>query len=146
MSLSPKITVYPGTANQQNVGIMGRAVLEINSGNQTVVRFSNLQIRKSKGGKWWVQYPAEEDRTGKKDENGYPVRYPYFVLFPGDSGKTTREQIHTKIIEECQRQLSAGGVTTKSAPPVNHAPVINTAPPVQAAVGGDDGLNWDLDD
>lgn len=148
MSLSPKITIYPGTDRQQNVGIMGRAVLELQVDNVTVAKFNNLQVRKTTAGKWWIQYPAEEDRTGKKDDNGYPVKYPYYVLFPGQDGKARRDKVHDLVIQECQRQLQGSGMTTSAPPVQNTAPVIQTAPPVQEAVSSpasDDALSWDLD-
>jgi len=147
MSLSPKINIRPGTERQQNVGIMGRAVVELQVSGSTIVKLSNIQVRKTKAGKWWVQYPAEEDRTGKQDDNGYPVRYPHYVLFPGETGKANRDQLHQKIINECQNAVGASGVSSAPAPKVDTQPVLSSAPPVtntQPADAGDE-LQWDLD-
>lgn len=152
MSLSPKITVRPGTPNQVKYGIMGRAVVELQFNGNTIVKLSDLMIKQSKAGKWYVQYPSEEDTTGKKDENGYPIRYPYYVLFPGESGVQNRMQLHNKIISECQNTTSA---PPAQAPPQHQQqqqqqqqPMATSAPPVanvQQTTTTDDDLQWDLD-
>lgn len=150
MSLSPNITVRPGTPNQQNVGIMGRAVVELAINNTVVVKLSNIVVRKSKAGKWYIEYPAETDRNDKKDENGYPVKYPHYLFFPGEAGKANRIALHDRIISDCKTAVGGGGVQQTAAPrqsPVNTQPTINTAPVVNSAPApaGDEDLNWDLD-
>jgi hypothetical protein len=143
MSLKPKIFIRVGTQRQQAVGIMGRANVELEFNGSSFVKLSNIEIRKSKAGNWWIKYPSEESVT-KKDENGYPVRYPHYVLFPGESGKANRDKLHAKIIEDCKSQIQ------DSDEDINRKPVVSQSPPPQAPPKNeqsseDDDLEWDLD-
>lgn len=143
MSLTPKITIRPGTERQQNVGIMGNAIVEMQFNGATVVKLNNIQVKKSKAGNWYIQYPSEEDKNGKM-ENGYPVKYPFFLFYPGEAGKDMRQKLQNALITETQSTLGAGSNAMRpQSAPQNTQPMGQAAPVVQgqAPSGGAD-LEW----
>lgn len=147
MSLTKNIIIRPGTPKQQGVGIMARASVELVINGTPFIRLSGIEVRKTKENKWWVKPPAEVDRAGKTNEQGYVKEYPYFSMYPGETNKAKRDEFSNEIIEAAKKQLgeAASTVTTTTKAPTtsqaNPAPARPQAPKSTPPV---DDYNWEV--
>lgn len=144
MSLNYNIDFKPGTEKQVSAGIMGRATVEVVVGGKTLIRLSDMLVRRKKddADSYWVQYPAQESTT-KKDENGYPVKYPYYFVFPNKDDADKRDDLHRKIIEAYKAtgsNPSSSNSKTTSTSKSSKASSVKAPPPPAAK---DD---WSMDD
>lgn len=145
MSLNYNIDFRPGTEKQIAAGIMGRASVEILVGGKSLIRLSDMSVRKKKGDddSYWVQYPAQESTT-KKDENGYPVKYPYYFMFPSKEDGEKRDDLHRKIIEAFRATGSKPSAPASKAAPAKPASKASSVKPSAPPPAQDD--TWSMDD